>query len=390
MSQSPRRLFISVAEDSADRYGAEWARAAQRRWPGVELVGFAGPRMQAAGVRPLADLTQHAAMLTGVFKLIGRGWSALSTAAKEWQANRPDAVIVMDSTALHLPMAARARQRGLPVVYYIAPQTWASRPGRNRKLAKYCDRVACILPFEEAWLRGAGVNATFVGHPLAYAVAHEPPPTPLAPAASGAHRVALLPGSRSGVIARMLPLLFRVARQMVSQSARPIDFRVSCSSPRREAAIRDIVAKLAPAPDVRWELVTENLSGLLEWCDLALVTSGTATLEVALHRKPMVVLYDVGSPLRELYPLGGRFVVRTAHLSLVNILADRRIVPEYMPIVRDITGPARDALDILRDDARRASMLADIESVCAQLRCEVNPAERVCDLIADTLRASHR
>jgi lipid-A-disaccharide synthase len=122
--------------------------------------------MRAAGAKTVVDFASNAAMLAGVFGLLGKGMRAIDAATLHWAEHRPDLVLLIDSGVLNLPLARRAHARGIPVVYYIAPQTWASREYRVRTLRRAVNRVACILPFEEEYFRSRGVNATFVGHPL--------------------------------------------------------------------------------------------------------------------------------------------------------------------------------------------------------------------------------
>lgn len=371
------RIFISVAEDSADLHASSLVRAARELLPGAHFYGFAGPRMQSEGVESIGDLTAHAAMLGGILKIAGRGWRALRTAQASWRASRPDLVIVMDSTALHLPMAAAARRAGLPVLYYIAPQTWASRAGRNAKLARDVRHVACILPFEQAYFRAAGVPATFVGHPLIEALERTPPlAAPPALLAGDSPLVALLPGSRTGVIERMLPLQLSIVDRLKPK----VRVAVSCASERRQPQIARILRRMGRDHPI---LLDQN-AALLSAADLVLVASGTATLEVAYYDKPMVVVYDAGPVLRLGYRLGGHRLLTTPHLALVNILAGARIVPEFMPFVPDPSQVAETVDQLLASPADRAKMTARLQDVIRPLR-DSRASARVCDLISAIL-----
>lgn len=377
------RIFISVAEDSADLHASSLLHAAREHLPNVEFYGFAGPRMQAAGAASLGDLTAHAAMLGGILKVAGRGWRALQLAKKSWRENRPDLVLLMDSTALHLPMAAAAKKFGLPVLYYIAPQTWASRPGRNGKLARNVQQVACILPFEEPFFRKAGVNATYVGHPLIELLERTPINAALQQqlkgAAFDAPLVALLPGSRAGVIARMLPLQLRV----IEHIRWPVRVAVSCVSHRRVEQIRQITSAHRIYPHI---VVGDN-AALLTAARAALVASGTATLEAAFYRTPMVVMYDAGPLFRVGYQLGGRRLLKTRRLSLVNILADQDAVPEFMPFVPDVEPVANALAPLLAHIDAAQEMARRLDQVIDPLRGS-RASERVCDLIAGLLSGS--
>ncbi len=126
-------IFISVAEESADVHAASLVRAARERLPGCKFYGLTGPRLRELGVETVFDFTSHAAMLSGVLGVVGRALKAVKAVERSWRERRPDLVVLLDSPELHLRLARRAKKLGLPVLYYIAPQTWASRAGRNRQ-----------------------------------------------------------------------------------------------------------------------------------------------------------------------------------------------------------------------------------------------------------------
>lgn len=376
------RIFVSVAEDSADIHAASLLRAARERLPDAEFYGLTGPRLRAAGVETIADLASHAAMLTGTFGLIGKGWRALHAARRAWLHRRPDAVLLIDSPELHLPMARAAKRERIPVLYYVAPQTWASRAYRNRRIACDIDLLACILPFEEAFFRREGVNAEFVGHPLFEALARETPDAANLVRLDhpGPPLIALLPGSRAHVIDGVLRLQLRVIEHL---RALGVAHRVAISAvdDARAGRIRDLLARQATQADV---VVADN-AALLTAANLVLVASGTATLHVAHYRKPMIVMYDAGALLSMLHAPLGRYFLHTPHLSLVNVLAGRRIVPEFMPSVPDAACVARTAAALLRDAGWRARIVADLDAVVAPLESS-RASERVCDLLDSLIR----
>jgi lipid-A-disaccharide synthase len=340
-----------------------------------------GPRLRAEGVESIADFTQHAAMLAGVLGNIGRGWRTVRLVEREWRANRPDLVVLMDSGTLHLPMARRAKKLGIPVLYYIAPQTWASRAYRNRTLARCVDHVACILPFEQEYFRGAGVNATFVGHPLFESLARErTDDAALAHLRKGdAPLIAVLPGSRRHVIETMLPLQLRVL-EALKRDGVPFRAAVSASAEDRVEMIQDALNRST----INADIVTGNTMWLSA-ADLVLVASGTATLHVAHYRKPMVVMYHAGALMRRLNPLLRR-LVKTPHLCLVNILARRRIVPEFMPFVPDVAPVARVARDLLDDQAWRDLMMRQLDEIVGPLE-QSDASSGVCNLIEHIWRS---
>lgn len=385
-----RRIFISVAEDSADLHAASLVRTARSLLPQATFVGLTGPRLRALGVETVFDMASQATMLTGVVGAVRRGRAALAAAERAWEAARPDLVMVMDSSALHLPMARRAKRRGLPVLYYIAPQTWASRPGRNRALARDVDCVACILPFEEAYFRGHGVHAEYVGHPLFEALAQRRVDKRRADElrAPGRPVVAILPGSRRQVVQAVLPKQLDVARRVAARLG-GLTVAISAASEEREAQIRAIVSQAAGAPPGSGEarsasgepvILREDNATLLTAADLALVASGTATLEAAAYRKPMVVMYDAGGVMRLACSLGGRRLLHTPHLALVNILANARVVPEFMPFMGDARAVAEVAAQLLTDRTWRELAAGQLDELVRPLESS-RASEAVCALI---------
>ena len=378
-----RRIFISVAEDSADIHATSLLRQARESLPNCEFHGLTGPRMRAEGAETVFDLTAHAAMLTGVLSVVRRARQAVRAVEASWQENPPDAVVLLDSPELNLRLAKRARRMGLPVLYYIAPQTWAARAYRNRQIAHDVDRLACILPFEQGYFRRAGVRAEFVGHPLFEALAREKPNEVIRRelGAGDGPLVALLPGSRRHVIDAMLPRQLETVRRVRSDGAR-LRVAVSCASPERGEQVHGHLR----AAGVEAAIIDDNAS-LLTAADLVLVASGTATLHVAHYRKPMVVMYDAGRLLAWPHRLFGRYLLRTPHLSLVNILAGTRVVPEFMPFVSDTRPIARVVEQLLADDAWRALMVRQLDDLVRPLSTS-RASERVCEIIAELIGAS--
>ncbi len=377
----PKRVFISVAEDSADVHAAALIRTAAEVLPHCRFYGLTGPRMRAAGAETIADLTSHAAMLTGVISLVGRAWRTVRLVERSWRSDPPDLVVLLDSPELHLRLAKRAKRLGLPVLYYIAPQTWAARQRRNKQIAENVDRLACILPFEQDYFRRASVQAEYVGHPLFETLRCEVPQPEVGDRlwADGHPVVALLPGSRRHVIDAMLPLQLEVIRHLRAAGT-SLTAAISCVSPQR----RDQIQWHLSASGESAEVIVDGNASLLTACDLALVASGTATLQVAFYRKPMIVMYDAGPLLSVFHRLFGRLVIRTPHLALVNVLAQRRIVPEFMPFVRDTVAVAKTATQLLADDAWRRLMIQQLDEVVAPLE-QSEASDNVCRMIGETL-----
>lgn len=377
-----RNIFISVAEDSADAHLARLVRVAQAAHPNWQFRGLTGPKLRHAGVETVFDFAQHAAMITGVVKVLGTAKRALETAARDWQKNRPDLVVLADSSALHLRMAKAAKLAGLPVLYYIAPQTWASRSWRNKHIRRDVDRLACILPFEEDYFAQQGIQCEFVGHPLFESLAEEKANAArIAAWRSHSPVIAILPGSRKHVIQSMLPKQLEVLEKMSFADSSP-RILISAIDQTRADQIKALLNKRKIRRRADCEVVTAENASLLTAADLVLVASGTATLHVANYRKPMVVMYDAGGGLYWPWRLFGWMMLRIPHLSLVNILADERVVPEFMPFVRDTGLLARTAENLLADENWQQVMTRRMDQIVSELSGG-SPSRRVTEMIAE-------
>jgi lipid-A-disaccharide synthase len=311
-------VFLSAGEESGDQHGAALARALLERLPGARLIGLGGARMAGAGVELLEGLDRLAVMglvevlrhLPFFLDLRRRVFAALASEGV-------DLVVPIDYPGFNLRLARRARSAGIPVLYYIAPQVWAWHRSRLRDLARDTDEVAAVLPFEEGYLRAAGVRATFVGHPLLDRVA----PAPAAGEWAAAHGVdprrpvlALFPGSRAQEIRRHLDV-FSAAAALVAER-RPDVQPVVGVPPGIDRAVY---------AGCRWPLVPSS-GGLMESATAAIAKSGTTTLEAALALTPVVVAYRMN-------PLSwqvARRVVRVPHIALANLIAGERVAPELV------------------------------------------------------------
>ena len=248
--------------------------------------------------------------------------------------HKPDLQICCDSPALNFHFAKLAKQAGVPVLFYVAPQVWAWREGRLRKMRKIIDRLACILPFEEAYFRGHGINATFVGHPLFDELPDRTPHPPATRLAAQPPVVGLLPGSRRSEAVANYPKMLNVAAKL--REAFP---GIQFLTPTTAATHPVVLEWVDDLPDV--DIAQDAFDTMVPRCDLCITASGTATLHVAGHYVPMIVVYRI-NPLA--WNLAGRWLVRTRTFALVNLLAgkDKRLVPEFVPW----TGPGDDVAQL--------------------------------------------
>ena len=344
----------------------------------LRFVGVAGPKMVSAGCESIFDMTSHASMLLGAVWNAGRGAKMLSVADRYLRMHPFAAAVVIDSPTLHLPLAAKAQSAGVPVMYYIAPQMWAWGAYRIHKLRNRCERVAVIFPFEEEYFRGQGVDARWVGHPLADQVEAERPDLESVRAirAKGAPVIALLPGSRKHVVQAILPDQLEVARRIAERFPRAY-FGVSVAGPN----VAPIVTAAVRSSQVRCEMFPSRRADLIEAADLVLVASGTTALEVAFRERPMIVMYQ-SSPV--FYNLVARWMIRTPYLSLPNILAGEEIVPEFMPYYRSTEPIGAKAIELLQSPQMRQDMTDRLASIVAPLRgpsAARNAAKMVIELV---------
>jgi lipid-A-disaccharide synthase len=311
-------VLLLAGEPSGDAHGGALAEELVRRRPDLRLIGTGGPRMREAGVELLADLDELAVMgFAEIVSRLGR-FRRLERAIAARLAHGDVALAVaIDYPGLNLRVARAAERLGVPVLYYIAPKVWASRPGRARTLAKCAERVACVLPFEPEILKGYGVRAEFVGHPLldrpddvAEATAFRSrwgldPERPL---------LALLPGSRRQEIERHLDLFVAAAERV--QVARP---GVQPVLGRASALPRELFVG-TPYP------IVDDVRALLRHARAALLKSGTVTLEAALEGTPSVVTYRTSF----LTWMLAKALLRVEHVALPNLIAGERVMPELL------------------------------------------------------------
>ncbi len=374
-------VFMSAAEPSADLHAASLIGAVARLRPDIRFAGVAGPAMQAAGCWPIFDMTRHSAMLLGAVGAVLPALRLLASTSAHLRRYPFAAAVVVDSPTLNLPIALRAKRRGLPVLYYIAPQLWAWGRHRVGRVRARVDRLAVILPFEEPFFRSHGIDATYVGHPLFDALASEAPdPERVAEIRQmGQPVVALLPGSRQHVVHEVLTGQLEVTKR-IRQRFPDAHFGVSVANDRAERVIADALLRT----DVPVTAYRSRNADLLTAADLALVASGTVTLEVAYRHTPMIVMYNAN---RWAYHLLGRWLIRTPHLSLINILAGRRLVPEFMPYYRSTAPIAELAISLLADPGALRAMAVDIAAVLDPL-VKTGASENTARILLEMLDAA--
>jgi lipid-A-disaccharide synthase len=355
-----RRLLLSCGEASGDLYAGALTRELRTLSPGIDVAGLAGPAFAREGGRVLVDY--RGLSVTGFTEIVGKVpqlRAAKQRLLAEAAAHRPDALVVIDYFGFNGRLARDAHAMGIPVIYYISPQIWAWRPGRMKLIREVSARVLVIFPFEEQLYRDAGVPVEFVGHPLVdLAQARVPRDTflralsldPLVPT------VAVLPGSRSSELRRILPTLVDAAA--VIRRSLPAAQFVFARAPHLDDRL------FAPARELPGSAIVEgDTDAALAAADVVLTASGTATVQAALHDKPMVVVYRL-STLE--YRLGRPFV-KVDTFAMVNLIAGSRVVPELIQDDFNAESVAREAVSMLTDQPRTARIRQGLADVRAKL-----------------------
>ncbi len=375
-------ILVVAGEASGDVLGGELLRVLRTRRPELHAFGMGGQRLQAAGLERLFDASEISVVgITEVLPRLPRIWRVFRALVKAAAERRPDVAVLVDAPDFNLRLAARLRRLGIPVVFYVSPTVWAWRRGRVRQIARDVERMLCILPFEEAFYRPYGVKAVYVGSPVAARL-----PAPDTPAvfrrALGldVHRptLAVLPGSRTGELRRCLPPLVQSAA-LVARDHPGLQIVVPLA-PGVDAAR---VAASFRAHGLEPVLVEGRAAEVAGASEVVLVTSGTAALEAGLMLRPLVVVYRVSA----LSALLARLLVRVAYVSLVNLLAGRRVVPE---LLQGALTPANVLAEVRRvwdPGPERKAMLDGLEEVRALLG-NSDASERAATQVLEVLAAA--
>lgn len=378
---APISILISAGEASGDMYAARLAAALRAR-ADVQLFGMGGEGMRAAGVDIVTDYHEVAVVgITEIFRHLPSLIRAMRRLASEAERRKATFAILTDFPGFHLRLARKLKPRGIQNIYYICPQFWAWRPWRARLIRRRFAKALCIFPFEEEFFTGRGVAAEFIGHPLVGQVK----PT-LSRAGFAAKyqldaalpTVALLPGSRWGEVSRHLPVMLEAAQHL-----------------RRSGCACNIVIAAAPGPDLarlraflppalQPVVAAGDAYNALAAADAAVVCSGTATVEAALLNTPMVVVYRLSALTAAL----AKPLVRAKFFSMVNLIADRCVVPE---LVQKDFRPEKIAAELRATLDPSSQRAVQIREGLAEVRQRLGPpgaVDRAADAIAQLLRGA--
>lgn len=373
--------MLSCGEPSGDLYAGALVAALRRRDPAIDVFGLGGERFQAAGGRLIADF--HGLSVTGLteaLRVVPRSFATMRRLVAAAKAHRPQVLVVIDYPDFNFRLMARIKRLGIPVVYYISPQLWAWRAGRIRQMKRHVDLVLPIFPFEAALYQRERVDVRFVGHPLIdlATVTHGrdsflrqlnlDPSQPV---------LALLPGSRANELAQ-LGSVISSAIPVIAQRVPGVQFVIA-----RAPNLHDGHFDSFGLSGVTLRIAEGATDDVLNASDAVVTASGTATVQTALHGKPMVVVYKV-SPMT--YRLARRMTLVDTY-AMVNLIAGERVVVELIQDACTPTAVANEAVRLLGDADYRATMIAALAEVRRRLGGP-GASERAADAVLEVARRS--
>jgi lipid-A-disaccharide synthase len=377
-----KKIFISALEASAEKHCAALIKSVSAIAPDMEFSGIGGAKMAAAGCELLENTVSKAAMLYNVLGQLGYYKKLIDKIAAHLKESGADLVVVCDSPAFNFHVAKAAKKAGIPVMFYVAPQLWAWAPWRIHKLRRLCDKLCCILPFEEQWFRSRGVDAEFVGNPLF-------DDFPVSPSANTKRydgyapetaRIVLLPGSRDAEIETLWKPMQEIALRL-SQKWQGLKFTAVANEQDKLDKF-----KAGQIDGFACEYSVDSVIETALRSDLCICASGSVTLQLAAAGCPMVVMYQSN---RLIWNLIGRHLIRIKQLSLPNIVAGYELVPEFMPCFTSTEPIAEKAAsliafpDLLRD---MSLSLTNLSSVMASRKT----CDRVAEIALEMTKYSHK
>lgn len=379
VDKKTKTIMIVAGEASGDLHGASLIQEMLKIDPALNFYGIGGSKLEKMGVKLFANTSTMAVMgLTEIVSKLGSILKIMGIMKKSLDEYRPDLVILIDYPDFNLRLAKAAKKKGIKVFYYISPQVWAWRKNRINQIKKFVDKMAVILPFEVDTYATKGFTVNYVGHPLLDLVKphySKQDSRKKISIAENKTTIALLPGSRLSEVTKLLPEMLRAA-EILAQKIPDVQFVLPLADTLEEKNISDI-SKSSP---VKIKVITGLTYDVISSADLAIVASGTATLETGLLGVPMIIIYKV-SPFSALI---GRMIINVQHIGLVNIIAGKTIVPEL--IQSDANGQriASEALAILLNEEKRQEIVVQLADIRAKLGSP-GAARRAAQLALDML-----
>jgi lipid-A-disaccharide synthase len=374
-----KTIMIVAGEASGDMHGAHLVREILKINPALNFYGIGGNKLKEEGVQLLASASDMAVVgLTEVISKLGKILKIMGIMKRSLDERRPDLVILIDYPDFNLPLAKAAQKRGIKVFYYISPQVWAWRKSRIGQIKKTVDKMAVILPFEVDTYGREGFAVNYVGHPLLDMVKLNYSKQELRKKfglAGDKITIAIMPGSRPSEVRKLMPELMRAA-EILQKEIPAIQFVLPLADTLQKTEVVEFIS----GSRVKVKIVSGQTYDVVSCADLALVASGTATLETALLKVPMVIVYK----LSLLSYAIGRLIVDVKNIGLVNIIAGKTIVPEL--IQKDASGKriAEEALAILKNGEKRQEIIKELEAIRGRLG-EPGAARRAAQIACDMI-----
>lgn len=374
---STYRIFISVAEPSADSHCASLITALKQSTYDIDFVGVGGPKMAAAGCKLLETTITRAVMMYKAFSHISYYYRLIRRISRFLKSNKVDLVIVCDSPAFNFHVAKAAKKANIKTLFYVAPQLWSWASWRIHKLRKYCDKLCCILPFEQDWFSQRGVDAAFVGNPVLDEL--NSPLTRYKKKYTdfkfkNAH-FAIMPGSRAAEIDMLWAPMQTIATRLKQKYPNATFTTVAVDADRQQ------VLKAAQIPGFQCKYTLGSVTDTARTTDFAIVASGSATLQLAAVGCPMVIMYQSS---KILWHLLGRWLLKTKYLSLVNILANKELVPEFMPYFGSIK-PIMETIELLLEDRDKLAQTSGELIQVAEPLTEKKACKEVAEIVVEML-----
>jgi lipid-A-disaccharide synthase len=357
-----KTVMIIAGEASGDMHGASLVREMLKIDPTLNFYGIGGNGLREAGVKLLANAAEMAVVgFTEVFFKLRKFLKTMNRMKKSLDDFKPDLVILIDYAGFNLRLAEAVHKRGIKIFYYVSPQVWASRRGRISKIKKYVNKMAVILPFEVDTYKQENFPVDYVGHPLLdlvktnYSRAEAQEKFSLS---ENKTTIALLPGSRISEVEKLLPEIMQAA-VILAQTIPDIQFVLPLADTLEESIISEIISGFG----VKVNVIKGDTYDVISCADLAIVASGTATLETALLGIPMIIIYKI-SPLT--YFIGKR-IITVKNIGIVNIIAGKTIVPELIQNEANGRRIADEALAILNDTPKKQEIIKELAEIRAKL-----------------------
>jgi len=360
--ETKKKIIIVAGEASGDIHAANLVKAIYDLDKDVRFFGLGGIKMKEAGVELFYNLTDLAVVgFVEVIKNLGKFRKIFFDLLNKIDKIKPQAVILIDYPGFNLRLARELKKRNIKVVYYISPQVWAWGANRIKKIKCYVDKMISILKFEEDLYHNAGIDVSFVGHPLLDIISVTQNKEEFLKTnglSTNNLTICLLPGSREKEIQRIFPIMLQTAK-IIHEQIHHTQFIIVKS----HTLTQEIFTQCMQNIDLPIKIIENKTYNCLNACDFAIVTSGTATLETAILKKPMVILYKIAF----LTWLFLKDIVKIPYIGLVNVIANKKIVPEYIQYNCQAKKIATEILRILSDKERYAKIRSDLEETTGLL-----------------------